>query len=227
MSIGRRAVLLGTAGTLAGAGTASAAPLTVTVGTLNLPPRAPRRPEQLAELARVAPLWALTEQTDRVPAPRGWRVWRPPRARSGAVMSAPQLRTHDAGLWRVSTDRDPAPRYIVWRRYTARGRSLTVGAVHLPAYRRHRAARARQAARCARWLQSSPDRVLLGDLNADPAADELAPLRAVATYRAAPTRGRRRIDHAWSSFAGPTLGRPRTMATVSDHRALWLPVTIR
>lgn len=226
--IGRRAVLLAGAATLTGAGTtADAAPLTVNVGTLNLPPRAPRRARQLDELAELAQLWALTEQTDRVPAPRGWRVWRPRRARSGALMAHPSARMLDRGLWRVSSKADPAPRFIVWCRYALTGGALTVGAVHLPAYRRNRAARRRQAARCAMWLARSPDRVLLGDLNALPGAAELAPLRAVARYRAAPTHGRRAIDHAWSAFTGPTLGRPRTVATVSDHDALWLPVTAR
>ena len=207
---------------------ADAAGVTVRVGTHNLPPRAPRRPQILARLALLAPIWALTEQTDRVPAPPGWRVWRPERARSAAVMSHPDLTRRDRGMWRVSTPADPAPRFIVWQRFTIRGRSLTVGSVHLPAYPRHKAARARQAARCARWLAASPDRVLLGDFNADPNAAELTQLRRVAVHRARPTRGRRRIDHAWSARGiGPTLGAARTVATTSDHDALWLPVTAR
>jgi hypothetical protein len=150
-------------------------------------------------------------------------------ARSEALYWNPDVWDAVAGdAWRLHSDRARAPRFVVWVTLLHRetGEIRTFGSAHLVAFKTRSPANARefrhQERRAAAWLAAGPDRVLLGDINADAGSVWTRNLRAAGTVHtpAVPTKGRTKIDHVWTAKRAPRAVHARAVAGGSDHRAL-------
>ena len=163
-------------------------PKDIIFGTWNTPHRLdPRRMAgDIAAATREhgVSLWALQETTDtdwRILKPDGWDWWRPARAQSSTLVFDPAvwepvLRPNGRrrqGSFRVHASGD-RPRYVVFAvlRHRPTGKVFKIGGVHLPAFKTRSPRQAmffRHAEkRAAKWLgRGGPDRVLLGDFNAN------------------------------------------------------------
>lgn len=159
------------------------------VATANIPPRLGPHKADMQRLAdQGAAIICTQEDADsRQWVPRGWRRWRPKRARSTAIYYDPRVVTiKRKGAKRLSSVGFSSLRYGVWAQFRTPLGSMRVMSVHLPAFyassAKRRAEYDRQARKVAAWAARKPNRVVAGDYNGSVGGQRMAPLVAVMDF---------------------------------------------
>ena len=163
--------------------------MSVTVVTWNCPARlGPHKAAMQAIADRGADIICVQENTDRNNwAPRGWKRFRPLRARSNAVYWNPKTvkRTWRRGAYRLSSVGFRSLRYGVWAHFETDEGPMRVMSVHLPAFYHQPKSAAeydKQAVRLARWARGGRFRVVAGDYNGQTGNKRMRPLDAVLRF---------------------------------------------
>jgi hypothetical protein len=161
--------------------------------------------------------------------PRGWQMHRPTAAKSEAIYWNPKVwAVESRGAFPLSSDRAPAPRFVVWvkLRHRETGIVRKFGSVHLVAFKTRNKAHGEeyrhQAERLATWLGNGERRVAMGDCNGSPDGEWLEPVMAVANVHTPPTKSGPHndfIDLILTNKAAPHATKARVLnGYVGDHK---------
>lgn len=159
------------------------------VATANIPPRLGPHKADMQRLADSgAAIICTQEDADSGQwTPRGWRRWRPKRARSTAIYYDPRVVTikRRKGAKRLSSPGFGSLRYGVWAQFRTPIGPMRVMSVHLPAFYSKPARAAeydKQAKKVAAWAAKRPNRVVAGDFNGSVGGKRMAPMVAVMDF---------------------------------------------
>lgn len=167
------------------------------------------RPQRMGDAANVRVVQTLANRGNAVIAcqevpdsdaakitPHGYGRHRPGVAKSEVIYWEREVwEVLGRGAFKISSDKAPAPRYIVWvlLRHRATGHVVRIGCVHMVAFKTSRWGKEyrHQAAMVAEWLGRHGHRVLLGDYNGSFEGHWLDPVAEVAR------------DHTPTTHSGP------------------------
>ena len=172
------------------------------------------------------------EQTDNDPpkvCPRGWRFYRPKKARHNVVYWNPKrVKDKKRGAQKVNQHAGATwVRYIVWVHFATPIGPMRVGGIHLPAFKTSRPANAKefryQEKKLTAWLKGGKWRVLGGDYNARIPSSWVPNLQRVGRFSKQVVSGphKAKIDYVGVAKHGPyKITSTTTMSGGSDHKAV-------
>jgi len=208
----------------------------IRVATANVPHRLRPHDAAVQRLADRGAAIIVTQEEADGPGwtPRGWRRFRPRRARSVCIYWNPDVVTRmRKGAKRLSRPGFRSPRYGVWCHFRTPEGPLRIMGVHLPAFyaasTRNRREYDRQARKVARWASRGRFRVVAGDFNGSVTGARMRPLIEVLAFSdKAPTGpAGQTIDYVAAAKHGPW----RVVETCimpagrSDHRPVLAGLT--